>query len=115
MENINLTSNQFIIIVAVLIVVLIAILVLTITVLVNNGKKKDESRYLLSVIKDLEKNVIKDSHDSFIKIMNQNQNNSDTFNRNVQTSIDKLNDTNEKKLNEIRTANEQKLNLSPVV
>ena len=111
MENINLTSNQFIIIVAVLIVVLIAILVLTITVLVNNGKKKDESRYLLSVIKDLEKNVIKDSHDSFIKIMNQNQNNSDTFNRNVQTSIDKLNDTNEKKLNEIRTANEQKLNL----
>lgn len=111
MGNINLTSNQFIIIVAVLIVVLIAILVLTITVLVNNGKKKDESRYLLSVIKDLEKNVIKDSHDSFIKIMNQNQNNSDTFNRNVQTSIDKLNDTNEKKLNEIRTANEQKLNL----
>ncbi len=111
MGNINLTSNQFIIIVAVLIVVLIAILVLTITVLVNNGKKKDESRYLLSVIKDLEKNVIKDSHDSFIKIMNQNQNNSDTFNRNVQASIDKLNDTNEKKLNEIRTANEQKLNL----
>lgn len=111
MGDINLTSNQFIIIVAVLIVVLIAILVLTITVLVNNGKKKDESRYLLSVIKDLEKNVIKDSHDSFIKIMNQNQNNSDTFNRNVQTSIDKLNNTNEKKLNEIRTANEQKLNL----
>ena len=104
-------NNTILILVIILGIVLILILVLSILAFVSNGKKGDESRYIAELLSNLEKNIIKDSHESFIKIMNQSQHNSDTFNKNVQDSIEKLNDTNEKKLNEIRSANEEKLNV----
>ena len=86
--------------IAIIILGIVLILILIFTILSFAG-----------LLSNLEKNIIKDSHESFIKIMNQSQHNSDTFNRNVQTSIERLNDTNEKKLNEIRSANEEKLNV----
>ena len=92
-------------------VVLLLILIFTILSFVSSGKKNDESRYIAELLNGIEKNIIKDSREGFIKIMSQNQQNSDMFNKNVQTSIEKLNDTNEKKLNEIRSANEEKLNV----
>ena len=104
-------NNTILILVIILGIVLILILVFSILAFVSNGKKGDESRYIAELLSNLEKNIIKDSHESFIKIMNQSQHNSDTFNKNVQDSIEKLNDTNEKKLNEIRSANEEKLNV----
>ena len=104
-------NNTILISLIVLGIVLILILIFTILAFVSSGKKSDESRYIAELLSNLEKNIIKDSHEGFIKIMNQSQQNSDTFNKNVQTSIEKLNDTNEKKLNEIRSANEEKLNV----
>ena len=104
-------NNYMLIALIVVGVVLILILIFSILAFVGSGKRNDESKYMVELINNLEKNIIKDSHEGFIKIMNQNQHNSDSFNKNVQTSIEKLNDTNEKKLNEIRNANEEKLNV----
>ena len=103
--------NLILVITIIMVIILIVILFFVISIFLNSNKKKDESRYIAELLSKLEKNIIKDSHDGFIKIMNQNQQNSDVFNKNVQFSIEKLNDTNEKKLNEIRNANEEKLNV----
>ena len=111
MDNISLNANQFLIIIVVLICVLVAIIVLIINVIATNIKKKDESRYLATMIKDLEKNILKDSNEGFVKILNQNQLNSVNLTKGMQESLDKINDTNEKKLNEIRSANEEKLGI----
>ena len=111
MDNISLNANQFLIIIVVLICVLVAIIVLIINVIATNIKKKDESRYLATMIKDLEKNILKDSNEGFVKILNQNQMNSVNLTKGMQESLDKINDTNEKKLNEIRSANEEKLGI----
>lgn len=108
----GVSMNNYMLIALIIVgVVLILTLVFSILAFVSSGKRNDESKYMVELINNLEKNIIKDSHEGFIKIMNQNQHNSDSFNRNVQTSIEKLNDTNEKKLNEIRNANEEKLNV----
>lgn len=108
----GVSMNNYMLIALIIVgVVLILTLVFSILAFVSSGKRNDESKYMAELINNLEKNIIKDSHEGFIKIMNQNQHNSDSFNRNVQTSIEKLNDTNEKKLNEIRNANEEKLNV----
>ena len=111
MDNISLNANQFLIIIIVLICVLVAIIVLIINVITTNMKKKDESRYLATMIKDLEINILKDSNEGFVKILNQNQLNSVNLTKGMQESLDKINDTNEKKLNEIRSANEEKLGI----
>ncbi len=111
MEINNQISNQFLIIVIVLIVVLVSILVLVITTLMTNNKKKNISRDIAIMIKDLEKNILKDSNDGFIKILNQNQINTTNLTKGMQESLDKINNTNEKKLNEIRSANEEKLEI----
>ena len=110
MENVNLATNYTIITMVILIVLLIAIVALIIIILSNNSKKKDETRYLFSAIKEMEKNVLKDSNEGFVKILNQNQSNSTNLTKDMQESLDKINATNEKKLNEIRSANEEKLN-----
>lgn len=111
MENMNSLNSLFTIVIIALIVIFVAIITLIIIILSNKSKKKDDSRYLASLIKDLEKNVIKDSNDGFVKILNQNQLNSANITKSMQESLDKINDTNEKKLNEIRTANESKLDI----
>ncbi|MBR1453442.1 MAG: DNA recombination protein RmuC, partial [Lachnospiraceae bacterium] len=100
-----------IVVLVILVLLLIGIVALVIIVISNNSKKRDESRYLATMIKDLEKNVIKDSNDGFVKILNQNQINSTNLTKGMQESLDKINNTNEKKLNEIRVANEEKLNV----
>ncbi|MBR1844593.1 MAG: DNA recombination protein RmuC [Lachnospiraceae bacterium] len=110
MDNINSIANYSIIMIIILIVLLISIVALIIIVLSNNGKKKDDARYLFDAIKNLEKNVIKDSQEGFVKILNQNQASSSSLTKDMQESLDKINATNEKKLNEIRSANEEKLN-----
>lgn len=110
MDNINSIANYSIIMIIILIVLLISIAALIIIVLSNNGKKKDDARYLFDAIKNLEKNVIKDSQEGFVKILNQNQASSSSLTKDMQESLDKINATNEKKLNEIRSANEEKLN-----
>ena len=105
-------NNNFIIIAVVFLAALfIAIVVLIIIIATSNSKKRDESRYLASMIKELEKNVIKDSNEGFVKILNQNHVNSENITKGMQESLDKINNTNEKKLNEIRNANEEKLNI----
>lgn len=63
------------------------------------------------MIGELEKNVIKESNENFVKILNQNQINSSNLTKGMQESLDKINNTNEKKLNEIRSANEEKLGI----
>lgn len=110
MENGIYTNSYFgIAIVVLLSLVIVAVVVLIVISLLNNAKKKDESRYLTSMIKDLEKNIIKDSNEGFVKILNQNQLNSNNLTKDMQESLDKINKTNELKLNEIRSANETKL------
>ena len=90
---------------------ILKILVLVITTLMTNNKKKNISRDIAIMIKDLEKNILKDSNDGFIKILNQNQINTTNLTKGMQESLDKINNTNEKKLNEIRSANEEKLEI----
>ena len=77
---------------------------------VNIGKKQDDAKDIFNFINKMEKNVIQDANDNFIKILNQNQNNSVNLSKVMQESLEKINTTNEKKLNEIRSANEDKLN-----
>ena len=107
----SFSNNELFIPIIVLIVLIAIVLILVIISLVSSVKRKDESRYIARMIGDLEKNVIKESNDNFVKILNQNQINSSNLTKGMQESLDKINDTNEKKLNEIRTANEEKLGL----
>lgn len=111
METMSFMNNELFIPIIVLIILLSVVLILVIISLVSNVKRKDESRYIARMIGDLEKNVIKESNENFVKILNQNQLNSSNLTKGMQESLDKINDTNEKKLNEIRTANEEKLGL----
>lgn len=111
MDTMTINNNFIIIAVVLLAALFIAIVVLIIVIATSNSKKRDESRYLASMIKDLEKNVIKDSNEGFVKILNQNHVNSENITKGMQESLDKINNTNEKKLNEIRNANEEKLNI----
>ena len=104
MESYNM--NYFIILVVFLAVILIMMIVAIIIIISSSGKKD-----LVNMIKELEKNVIKDSNEGFVRILNQNQINSTNLTKGMQESLDKINDTNEKKLNEIRSANEEKLGL----
>ena len=104
-------NNMMIVVIAMVAILLIAVIVLIVVVANNGSKKKDESRFLANMIKDLEKNVLKDSNEGFVKILNQNQINSSNLTKGMQESLDKINDTNEKKLNEIRNANEEKLGI----
>ena len=111
MDTMSFSNNELFIPIIVLIVLIAIVLILVIISLVSSVKRKDESRYIARMIGDLEKNVIKESNDNFVKILNQNQINSSNLTKGMQESLDKINDTNEKKLNEIRTANEEKLGL----
>lgn len=111
MESINFFNNELFIPILVLLVLLSIVLILVIIELVNNNKRKDESRYIARMIGELEKNVIKESNENFVKILNQNQINSSNLTKGMQESLDKINSTNEKKLNEIRSANEEKLGI----
>ena len=104
MESYNM--NYFIILVVFLAVILIMLIGAIIIIISSSGKKD-----LVNMIKELEKNVIKDSNEGFVRILNQNQINSTNLTKGMQESLDKINDTNEKKLNEIRSANEEKLGL----
>ncbi|MBR0038824.1 MAG: DNA recombination protein RmuC [Lachnospiraceae bacterium] len=111
MESVNFFSNELFIPILVLFILLSVVLILVIIELVNNNKRKDESRYIARMIGELEKNVIKESNENFVKILNQNQINSSNLTKGMQESLDKINNTNEKKLNEIRSANEEKLGI----
>ena len=107
-ENVN---NLYLIIAVILIILLSLILIFAIMTFVSLGKNGDDKIFISDTISKLEKNIIKDSNENFVKILNQNQVNSSNLTKNMQDSLDKINDTNEKKLNEIRNANEQKLNV----
>ena len=109
MESVNFFSNELFIPILILFILLLFILILVIISIVSNNKRKDESRYIARMIGELEKNVIKESNENFVKILNQNQINSSNLTKGMQESLDKINNTNEKKLNEIRSANEEKL------
>ena len=112
LETGNVYNNYVMIaIIAVIAILMILVIVLIILVANSSSKKNDDSGYLTNMIKELEKNIIKDSNEGFVKILNQNQLNSDKITKEMQESLDKINNTNEKKLNEIRSANEEKLNV----
>lgn len=111
MESVNFFSNELFIPILVLFILLLIVLILVIISIVSNNKRKDESRYIARMIGELEKNVIKESNENFVKILNQNQINSSNLTKGMQESLDKINNTNEKKLNEIRSANEEKLGI----
>lgn len=111
MESVIFFNNELFIPILVLFILLLVVLILVIISIVSNNKRKDESRYIARMIGELEKNVIKESNENFVKILNQNQINSSNLTKGMQESLDKINNTNEKKLNEIRSANEEKLGI----
>lgn len=111
LETINVNNTYIIVTIVLLAILIIAAIVLIVMIGLNSSKKNDDSHLLASMIKELEKNVIKDSNDGFVKILNQNHINSENITKGMQESLDKINSTNEKKLNEIRNANEEKLNI----
>ena len=111
MKLVNFFNNELFIPILVLFILLLIVLILIFISMISNNKRKDESRYIARMIGDLEKNVIKESNENFVKILNQNQINSNNLTKGMQESLDKINDTNEKKLNEIRSANEEKLGI----
>ena len=109
LENTSLVNNYSIIIIILIIVLMVFIIILAVIIANGNSRKNEDTYHLQNMIKELEKNIIKDSNDGFIKILNQNQINSSNITKEMQESLDKINNTNEKKLNEIRSANEEKL------
>ena len=102
-------TNLVIIIGVIFLVLILLILAFTIMNFVNLGKKQDDTKDIFSIINKMEKNVIQDANDNFVKILNQNQ--TVNLSKVMQESLEKINSTNENKLNEIRTANEEKLNV----
>ena len=99
--------------VAVLVVIAVFLLITTVFSVLsyfNTKSKNSDNKEIYNRINMMEKNVIKDSNENFVKILNQNKDNSKDLSKELQNSLDKINDTNEKKLNEIRVANEDKLN-----
>ena len=99
--------------VAVLVVIAVFLLITAVFSVLsyfNTKSKNSDNKEIYNRINMMEKNVIKDSNENFVKILNQNKDNSKDLSKELQNSLDKINDTNEKKLNEIRVANEDKLN-----
>ena len=99
--------------VAVLVVIAVFLLITAVFSVLsyfNTKSKNSDNKEIYNRINTMEKNVIKDSNENFVKILNQNKDNSKDLSKELQNSLDKINDTNEKKLNEIRVANEDKLN-----
>ena len=99
--------------VAVLVVIAVFLLITTVFSVLsyfNTKSKNSDNKEIYNRINMMEKNVIKDSNENFVKILNQNKDNSKDLSKELQNSLDKINDTNEKKLNEIKVANEDKLN-----
>ena len=112
MDNLSLINNYtMIIIVAIIILLLILVIVLVFAVFNKNANKNNDINNINKLLNELEKSIIKDSNEGFVKILNQNQLNVDKMTKEMQESLEKLNNTNEKKLNEIRYANEEKLNV----
>ena len=112
MDNLSLINNYtMIIIVAIIILLLILVIVLMFAVFNKNANKNNDINNINKLLNELEKSIIKDSNEGFVKILNQNQLNVDKMTKEMQESLEKLNNTNEKKLNEIRYANEEKLNV----
>ncbi len=112
MDNLSLINNYtMIIIVAIIILLLILVIVLMFAVFNKNTNKNNDINNINKLLNELEKSIIKDSNEGFVKILNQNQLNVDKMTKEMQESLEKLNNTNEKKLNEIRYANEEKLNV----
>ena len=111
LDTINVNNTYIIVAIVLLAILIIAVIVLIVMIGLNSSKKNDDSHLLANMIKELEKNIIKDSNDGFVKILNQNHINSENITKGMQESLDKINNTNEKKLNEIRNANEEKLNI----
>ena len=112
MDNLSLINNYtMIIIVAIIILLLILVIVFMFAVLNKNANKNSDINNINKLLNELEKSIIKDSNEGFVKILNQNQLNVDKMTKEMQESLEKLNNTNEKKLNEIRYANEEKLNV----
>ena len=99
--------------VAVLVVIAVFLLITAVFSVLsyfNTKSKNSDNKEIYNRINMMEKNVIKDSNENFVKILNQNKDNSKDLSKELQNSLDKINDTNEKKLNEIKVANEDKLN-----
>ena len=102
---------NLVIIGAVFLVLAISILVIAIMTLARISKKQADTKDIFSIISKMEKNVIQDANDNFVKILNQNQSNSNNISKVMQESLEKISTTNENKLNELRKANEEKLGL----
>ena len=107
MEN----ANLLLIAVVVFVVLILLILMFTIMTYISTGKKNYIVDDIYNYINNMEKNVIKDSNENFVKIINHNQDNSMKLSKVMLDALEKISNTNEKKLNEIRTANEEKLNI----
>ncbi|MBR3288744.1 MAG: DNA recombination protein RmuC [Lachnospiraceae bacterium] len=100
----------FIVLVAI-VVMLLFVIVFTIIIFARISKKQADTKDIFSIISKMEKNVIQDANDNFVKILNQNQSNSNNISKVMQESLEKISTTNENKLNELRKANEEKLGL----
>ena len=106
-----INDMNLVIIGAVFLVLAISILVIAIMTLARISKKQADTKDIFSIISKMEKNVIQDANDNFVKILNQNQSNSNNISKVMQESLEKISTTNENKLNELRKANEEKLGL----
>lgn len=104
-------ENLLIYIVIGIVVLLVLLIILTIIILLGISRKNGDDNEIREMLHGMEVKVLKESNDGFVKLMGYNQTNASILSKNIQESLDKINDTNEKKLNEIRTANEDKLNI----
>lgn len=103
--------NVLVIFGVIFLICVILILIFTIMTLARVSKKEADTKDIFSIISKMEKNVIQDANDNFVKILNQNQSNSNNISKVMQESLEKISTTNENKLNELRKANEEKLGL----
>ena len=103
--------NVLVIFGVIFLICVILILIFTIMTLARISKKEADTKDIFSIISKMEKNVIQDANDNFVKILNQNQSNSNNISKVMQESLEKISTTNENKLNELRKANEEKLGL----
>lgn len=85
--------------------------VMVIFLLLKNNKKSNDGLYFKEEIDNLEKNLIKNDNDNFVKMIEKINNNDKVLSNQIQQNLNVIRETNENKLSEIRNENEKRLNI----
>ena len=95
----------------IILLVLLALVFISFIMIIIILSKNNKNNELKNDITNLEKNLIKNDNENFIKVIEKNNKNSIVLLDKIQQNLNYIRETNESKLTEIRNENEKRLNI----